>query len=372
MLVNLSQARRFRIDELAFGQRIKPLQPVREAVFIEAEHRAGAALAVGNLAESERLLRLRNSVPEIAHGIEEGVIGQRRLGVPLKLVEVASLPRFDKAQFRQGAVEGVFAEASAAHVGGRDIGAQENLDIPLDGVFGEVAVIGAARLVEHELREVAAREFRRRVAVEHPMPGRAPLLLPENIPVKEPERGGVFEVGVEAGSDEGHAPEFGDGKPGAPAFRFFGEDSGREAPVPDGAHHVLADAERDYRAVFREDFGVFHDGIDAFLQPGMAEDEGFMAGERKARRMRRRLFLAGYRLAHPLYTQWQFELPALKLCEEPFHGQANDRGLADMAFLRGCVEAVVQGGVEINRDRDARPVGFRSGHAAVSQLSHGF
>src|SRR5579883_7781 len=120
LLVDLPQARRLRVNQFAPRQPVKPLQPVRNAVLIESEHRAGASLAVGDLAESERLLLLRNPVPEIQQSIKKNVIGKRGLRAALKLIKVAALTRLDEAEFRQGAVEGVFAQSRPAHVGGAD------------------------------------------------------------------------------------------------------------------------------------------------------------------------------------------------------------------------------------------------------------
>ena len=56
-------------------------------------------------------------------------------------------------------------------------------------------------------------------------------------------------------------------------------ESGGGAPVADGAHHVFPDAESDCGAIAAEDGWVVRYGVDAFLEPGVAEGEGFVTGE---------------------------------------------------------------------------------------------
>src|SRR5581483_395290 len=71
------------------------------------------------------------------------------------------------------------------------------------------------------------------------------------------------------------------------------------------------------------------------------------------------------------YPEWQFELPALQLRQQPFHGEPDDGGFPDVPLLRSGVQAVVQGLVQIKRDGNARPIGFRACSFTVSRLSHG-
>src|SRR5262249_51240713 len=73
-----------------------------------------------------------------------------------------------------------------------------------------------------------------------------------------------------------------------------------------------------------------------------------------------------------LYPQWQFQLAAVELRQKPLDGEPDDGGFADVALFRGRVQPAVQGFVQINRDRDACPFGFRAGRGTLSRLSHGF
>jgi len=46
--------------------------------------------------------------------------------------------------------------------------------------------------------------------------------------------------------------------------RRFGKDTGRERPVPDGANHILSDAEFDHGIITVKRSSIRYDGIDRF------------------------------------------------------------------------------------------------------------
>ena len=112
---------------------------------------------------------------------------------------------------------------------------------------------------------------------KRPIPRGCPVDVRRKLCVDEPQGGAILKVRVESviGKDGSAKLRRLESRAIVPCLNK----SCRGAPVADGAHHVFPDAEGDCRPVAAEDGWVGFHCVNAFLQPGVAKREGFVARE---------------------------------------------------------------------------------------------
>jgi hypothetical protein len=113
-------------------------------------------------------------------------------------------------------------------------------------------------------------------AVERLEPSCATSVIRRQLPVQQPERSGILQVGIPSLIAEESIPERTRTDRPTTACRVasvFLDDAGRRRPVPDGADHVLADTQHRNGLFFPEEISVFLDSIDRFFEPRIPERE---------------------------------------------------------------------------------------------------
>lgn len=242
-----------------------------ERGFVDLEQPAGAGRLAGNVLDRQRFRGGGEGIPESRDRVEQDAVGQAALGAAMELVGRSAGGLHDQPQLDERTIERVFHQGRAA-LARRDVTAQETIDIALERAGRDLlAAEGLGPFVECG-REGFAGELRLVEMAERPEPRRRPAAVRRDLPVEQPKRGRVFEVRVEAVVGEHEGAQLGRPQCRRAGARFF-QDASCEAPVADGADHVLADAQRGDGVVALEDVAVGAHRVIALLQPRVTKRE---------------------------------------------------------------------------------------------------
>lgn len=251
------------------------LQLGNEGVFGQAEHGAEGGKPGASVHQfGHRQGAQANLVEQVCDRIAEDAVGWP---VPLLgggAVAVGFGQRTHQPEQRQGGVQCVF-QVDAGADGGGLVHAHQDAQI-IDHGLGRGLV--AEPLLDETGQGIASlgkRKLGLVEVVEEPAPdGRLGAVGGEQ-PVDQPDRGLVFQIGVEPVCCEHGLTQGGGAETRGPALG----DAGRLEPVVDSGHHVFADAQGNGGLVGVEGPGIDAHGLEPLGQPGVAQVEGLVPTE---------------------------------------------------------------------------------------------